>query len=317
MEEEFIADFCAFTKHGRLDSLLSQCFPQFSRSLLQEWIRQGDIRVNARSIKPSHTVRRKEEIRIRARAPLRTQDRAEPMNLSVVYEDPHLMVINKPAGLTVHPGAGTPAGTLLNALLSYDPRQRCLPRAGLAHRLDKGTSGLILVAKKRETLLGLQRSLKTHSIRRRYAALVEGVPIAGDGIRDPIARDPRNRLRFRAYTTAAAPAGARAAITHYRIEQKYVRHSLLNILLKTGRTHQIRCHLAAHGHPLVGDRLYGAEGCFPPQCSEPLRRSLRQFKRQALHAAALRFIHPHNGREMNITAPMPHDMRRLLDLLRE
>ena len=317
MEKEFAADLCVLCGQNRLDSFLSYCFPQFSRALLQEWIKKGSIRVNASIIKPSHRVKQEEEIRIRASVPIYTEDLPNPMDLDIIYEDRHLIIINKPAGLSVHPGAGIPAGTLLNALLAYNPKQKLLPRAGLVHRLDKGTSGLILVAKEREILLCLQQRLKRHFIQRRYLAIVEEVPITGNTINRPIARDPHNRLRFRAYSTTAAPAKARPAVTHYRIKQKYASHCLLSIHLETGRTHQIRCHLAASGHPLVGDRLYGAQGYVLSQGSALLNKTLQKFSRQALHAESLIFRHPHNGKEMSVIASIPEDMQQLLNLLND
>lgn len=304
MKEEFHADFSVFTTSSRLDRLLSQCFPQFSRALLQAWIKDGMVQVNERDSKPSHKLKPRARIHIRASFPIRAPDVPAAIQLNRVYEDEYLLIINKPPELIVHPGAGIRDGTLLNALLAHNSEQKYLPRAGLVHRLDRGTSGLLIIAKRAVTLLKLQQQLQRREIHRHYLALVEGVPISGDTIDRPLGRDPRNRLRFKAYSHKAPHT--RPAITHYRIERKFSTHALLRASLETGRTHQIRCHLAAAGYPLVGDSLYGAHNILPP---------LEKFSRQALHAASLVFNHPHSQKEMTFTAPIPVDMQQLLGLL--
>lgn len=315
MKRDFTAHFCAIERHSRLDKLLSHCFPQFSRALLQQWVREGNIRVNSEAIKPAAEIKPQEEILIRASLPIAAPDRPVNLALDVIYEDSAIIAINKPSGLTVHPGAGNPANTLLNALLAYNPAQKYLPRAGLVHRLDKGTSGLILIAKETDSLLRLQEQLKERLIKRHYLALSEGVPISGGSITYPIGRDPRNRLRFKAY--ASATAATRPAVTHYRVKHKFACHCLLDVYLETGRTHQIRCHLAADGYPLVGDRLYGARCRIPPGCSASLTRALQKFNHQALHSHSLVFSHPAKQTRMELRAPLPAELRELLTLLEE
>lgn len=315
MKEDFVTHFCTISNHNRLDRLLANCFPQFSRVLLQQWVKDGKVKINNLAVKPATEIKSREEVHIEASLPVVAVDRPVAMELDIIYQDEHILVINKPSGLTVHPGAGNQTNTLVNALLASHPTQKYLPRAGLIHRLDKGTSGLILIARETASLLQLQEQLKDRLIERHYLALVQGVPISGATITDPIGRDPRNRLKFKAYTTATS--STRSAITHYRIKHKFANHCLLNVYLETGRTHQIRCHLAAKGYPLVGDKLYGAKQQPPPNCSASLAQALQKISHQMLHAKSLSFYHPHKQEKMKLSAPIPHDMENLLTLLAE
>jgi len=315
MEKDFVSPFCVISNHNRLDRLLANCFPQFSRVLLQQWVKDGKVKINNLTVKPATEIKPREEIYIQASLPIVAPDRPVAMRLDIIYEDTHILVINKPSGLTVHPGAGNHSNTLVNALLASNPAQKYLPRAGLIHRLDKGTSGLILIAKETACLLQLQEQLKNRLIERHYLALVQGVPISGATITNPIGRDPRNRLKFKAYTTATS--STRSATTHYRIKRKFAYHCLLNVYLETGRTHQIRCHLAAKGYPLVGDKLYGAKPLLPPSCSVALAEALQKVDHQMLHAKSLSFHHPYRQEKMELSAPLPHDMENLLSLLEE
>ena len=313
MQEEFKADFSVFIEVPRLDKLLSECYPQFSRAQHQEWIKDGMVHIDKLPAKAAQRLKTHSEIRIRARLPLRSSAVPALIELNIVYEDDFLIIINKPAGLVMHPGAGTKNDTLLNALLAKNPAQQYLPRAGIVHRLDKGTSGLIIVAKKNETLLRLQEQLRQRKIQRHYQALVVGVPISGGTVDKPLGRDPQDRLKFKAF--AAKTPTTRHAVTHYRIRTKYQVHSLLNIFLETGRTHQIRCHLALLGYPIVGDFLYGARRRIPPQASQELIGALHEMRHPALHSRFLAFTHPQNQKEVRFTAPLPTDMQRLTELL--
>ncbi len=315
MEKDFVTHFCVISNHNRLDRLLANCFPQFSRVLLQQWVKDGKVKINNLVVKPATEIKSREEVSIQASLPIAAPDRPVAMELAIIYEDTYILVINKPSGLTVHPGAGNQSNTLVNALLAARPAQKYLPRAGLIHRLDKGTSGLILIAKDTASLLQLQEELKKRLIERHYLALVQGLPISGGTITNPIGRDPRNRLKFKAYSTPNS--STRSAITHYRIKRKFAHHCLLNVYLETGRTHQIRCHLAAKGYPLVGDRLYGAKQHLPPDCSVSLTQVFQQLDHQLLHARRLSFHHPDRQEKMELTAPLPPNMEKLLRLLEE
>ena len=233
------------------------------------------------------------------------------MPFDVVFEDAHLLVVNKPAGIVVHPGAGNPDRTLVNGLLRLRPELEKLPRAGIVHRLDKDTSGLLIVAADSAALRALTAALQRHAIRRRYAAVVEGVLTGGRTIDAPLGRDSRNRLRQRVTATG------REAVTRVGVDERFRGHTLLTAELATGRTHQIRVHLASIGHPLVGDRLYGARGRLPVRPSAELIAGVRGFRRQALHAKSLEFEHPQTGAALEFAAPLPADMRELIRVLRE
>ncbi len=297
----------------RLDQALAQLFPAYSRARLAGWIRTGQAAVDGETWRPRDKVRGGELITLNALAEAQGEWRAQPIALDVVYEDAELIVINKPPGLVVHPGAGNPEGTLLNALLHHAPELRTIPRAGIVHRLDKDTSGLLVVARTHQAQKSLVKQLQTHTVRREYAALVNGEIIAGGCIEAPLARHRVSRTRM-----AVTQSGqGKAAITHYRVQERFRAHTLVKVMLETGRTHQIRVHMAHIRHPVVGDPAYGGRLRLPPSCSEELREALRTFKRQALHAAQLALTHPATGEMMEWSAPLPADMTHLLKLLRK
>ncbi|NMW25857.1 23S rRNA pseudouridine(1911/1915/1917) synthase RluD, partial [Rhodanobacter denitrificans] len=236
----------------------------------------------------------------------------EDIALTIVHEDAHLLVLNKPAGLVVHPGAGNPAGTLLNALLHHDPRLAELPRAGIVHRLDKDTSGLMVVARTLPAYTALVDLLSRHEVERQYEAVVLGTMVAGGTVDAPIGRSMGDRLR----QAVRDEEDGKRAVTHYRLRERFRAHSLLQCQLETGRTHQIRVHLAHIGHPLIGDPLYGGGLKLPKGASAELVAVLRGFRRQALHAEKLSFIHPVTGEALSFDAERPADQLALIEALR-
>lgn len=294
----------------RLDQALAQLLPEASRAQIQQWIRAGAVRVDERAaVQQRAKVRGGERVHIDA--PARAEEKFEPqaLPLDIVYEDPDLLVIDKPPGLVVHPGAGNRSGTLLNALLHHAPELARVARAGIVHRLDKDTSGLLVVARSEPVRLALTRALKRRSIEREYLALVQGRVIAGGTVDAPIGRHPRLRTRM------AVVQGGRPAVTHYRVERRFAAHTLLRVRLESGRTHQIRVHLAHLRHPVVGDPEYGGRALLPAGAEARLREALRAFRRQALHATRLSLRHPASGAACVWEAPPPQDMQRLLALL--
>ncbi len=295
---------------SRVDQAAAMLFDDHSRSRLGEWLRGGGLTVDGRRCKPSEKVFGGELLRLDVAIDVAVNNTPEAIALDVRYQDTACLVVNKPPGLTVHPGAGQPAGTLVNALLHREPGLATLPRAGLVHRLDKETSGLLLVARTLAAHTALTAALQQRDIHRQYLALVQGVVIAGASIDAAIGRHPRDRLR-----KAIDPEG-RPAVTHYRVRERLAHHSLLEVTLETGRTHQIRVHLAHVGFPIVGDPLYGGGLKLPRGASEPVREALRGFRRQALHAGRLGFVSPETGAEVVVEAPLPPDMAGLLDVLR-
>ncbi len=295
---------------SRVDQAAALLFDGHSRSRLGEWLRGGGLTVDGRRCKPSEKVFGGELLCLDVVVGVAVNNAPEAIALDVRYEDAACLVVNKPPGLTVHPGAGQPAGTLVNALLHREPGLATLPRAGLVHRLDKETSGLLLVARTLTAHTALTAALQQREIHRQYLALVQGVVIAGASIDAPIGRHPRDRLR-----KAIDPEG-RPAVTHYRVRERLSHHSLLEVTLETGRTHQIRVHLAHVGFPIVGDPLYGGGLKLPRGASEAVRDALRGFRRQALHAGRLGFVSPDTGQEVVVEAPLPPDMARLVDVLR-
>jgi 23S rRNA pseudouridine1911/1915/1917 synthase len=241
--------------------------------------------------------------------PREGEPEAEPIPLNVLHEDEALIVLDKPPGLVVHPGAGNRAHTLQNALLHYDPRLRHVPRAGIVQRLDKDTSGIMVVARTPEAHTFLVRALKERTVRRRYLAIVNGAVTAGGTVSAPIGRHPRDRRRM------AVVAGGREAVTHYRVRQRFAAHTLLEVNLETGRTHQIRVHMAHLRHPVLGDPAYGGRPRLPPGASAALRATLQSFRRQALHASELALSHPLSGKAAEWQAPLPADMANLIGAL--
>jgi len=285
----------------RLDQALARMFPEHSRSRLQKWLRDGYVRLDSRQAKPKQKIWGGESVEIRPQpGPVESATRAERIRLDIVYEDDAVLVINKPAGLVVHPGSGNWRGTLLNALLHHSPALAQIPRAGIVHRLDKDTSGLLVVAKTLQAQTALVRQLQARTVKREYLALVHGAVRSGGEIAAPIGRDRRRRTRM------AVVASGKPALTRYKVAQRFADATLLECSLATGRTHQIRVHMQSLGHPLFGDPVYrGKRG-----------RGAPEFGRQALHAARLEFIHPVSGAPVRFEAPLPEDFRALLAALR-
>lgn len=267
------------------------------------------MRTPGRTLRARDRVQGGEAVQLRAQLRARTPAAPEALPLEVVFRDRALIVVNKPAGLVVHPGAGNPHHTLLNALLAFDPKLALVPRAGLVHRLDKDTSGLLVVARTPEAHARLVAALAAREISRRYLAVCTGVMTAGGTIDEPIGRHRTQRVRM------AVRRDGRPAVTHYRVVRRFRNHTEVALELETGRTHQIRVHLAHAGFPLVGDRVYGGRRRIPAGCAPALAAELAAFPRQALHAARLGLKHPATGREMRWEAPLPDDMRRLLAAL--
>ena len=287
----------------RLDQALARLLPEHSRSRLVAWVKQGKVSLDDTAAEAKRKVWGGEQVRLAAGAPPEeTAQRAEDIPLAIVHEDAHLLVVNKPAGLVVHPGSGNWQGTLLNALLHHAPQLSALPRAGIVHRLDKDTSGLLVVARTPEAQTDLVRQLAARTVQRRYLALAHG-RVARDGVVDaPIGRHPVQRTRM------AVVGSGRLARTHYRVRERFARATLLECALETGRTHQIRVHMADIGHPLVGDPVYGPR--------RKARDKLADFPRQALHAWRLALRHPATREEVGWEAPLPDDFAQLLEALR-
>ncbi len=295
----------------RLDQAAARCWPDFSRSRIKGWIKAGQVTLNGHPARPRDTVLGGEELGLTAELEQQGEDRPQAIPLDIVYEDDHLLVVNKPVDLVVHPGAGNPDGTLVNALLHHDPDLALLPRAGVVHRLDKQTSGLLVVGKTQAAFQILVADLAERRIGREYDAIVLGHIIAGGTVEAPIGRHSRDRQR-----QAVVPQG-KPAVTHYRVVERFGEHSWLRVRLETGRTHQIRVHMAHIRHPIVGDPLYGGRPRLPRGAEDLLVEVLRDFGRQALHARRLTLRHPETGETLSLEAPMPEDMDELIDLLRD
>lgn len=293
----------------RLDQALAQLLPQYSRERLKSWIAGGAVRVDGSRMKPADKVLGGEHVQIEARVEADTRVLPEAIPVDVVHKDRALLVVNKPAGLVVHPGAGNSQHTLQNALLALDPKLKAVPRAGLVHRLDKDTSGLVLIARTLESHTALVSALARREVGRHYLAVCTGVLTGGGTVDEPIGRHKTQRTRM------AVIRGGREAVTHYRIAQRFRAHTLVRAELETGRTHQIRVHLAHIGYPLVGDPLYAGRRRIPAGCSAALIQELNSFGRQALHAARLQLIHPVSGKEVQWEAPLPADMKQLIAAL--
>lgn len=295
----------------RLDQVLAALFPDYSRTRLQQWLRAGHVSVDGRTPRPRDPVWGGECIVVTAVTEQETPWEGQGgIPLDVVYQDPVMLVINKPPGMVVHPGAGNRAGTLVNALLHQAPELAAVPRAGVVHRLDKDTSGLLVVARTLPAQKQLVAQLQARSVKREYTAVVVGAMTAGGSIEAPVGRHPKERTRM------AVVASGREAVSHYRVLERYRAHTCIRVRLETGRTHQIRVHMAHIHHPLVGDPVYGGRLRLPADCDPVLREALRGFKRQALHAGGLGLIHPESGEALHWEAPLPADMQALLEALR-
>jgi len=297
----------------RLDQALAELFPDYSRSRLTSWIRAGDVLLDGSAVLPRHIVAGGEIVSLRAQPSQEVPLAPEHIALDIRYEDRDVLVINKPVGLVVHPGAGQPAGTLQNALLHFDPKLAEIPRAGIVHRLDKDTSGLMVVARTLRAHTALVEQLQARAVHRQYEAIVYGAMIAGGSVDAPIGRHPRDRIK---QAVVEEPSG-KPAVTHYRVRERFRAHTLIECRLETGRTHQIRVHMAHARHPLVGDSVYGSGLRLPKGATPELAEALRAFRRQALHAEQLEFVHPKTGKPVNVTAERPADLEQLVRVLRE
>ncbi len=309
-QEPLIAEITSAQAGMRLDQALAQLFSQFSRSRLTAWVKEGRVLVNGKTMKPKMPVLGGESIELTPVVEANERVEPEAIDLDIVYEDEALLIINKPAGLVVHPAAGNWQGTLQNGLLYYEPSLSRVPRAGIVHRLDKETSGLMVVARSLEAHTQLVEQLQQRSVRREYLALVQGELIAGGTIDQPIGRHPVDRKRM------AVVNNGKEAITHYRIEERFHGYTLLRVSLETGRTHQIRVHMAHIQNPLLGDPVYGGRLRLPAGISEQTRETIQSFNRQALHATRLGLIHPVSNEEVSWAVDPPEDMQVLLAQLR-
>jgi 23S rRNA pseudouridine1911/1915/1917 synthase len=295
----------------RIDKALAELCPEYSRSSIQKWLRDGLVLLDDEIPRQRDRVVGGEQVEVAVPEAPATAWLPEPIELDLRYQDQHLMVINKPAGLVVHPGAGNADGTMLNALLFADPKLAGLPRAGIVHRLDKDTSGLLVVARSDVARNRLIKQLSSHSLKRGYLALVCGVVIAGGAVNEPIGRDRHDRRRM-IVTERGKPA-----VTHYRIAQRFRAHTLLHVQLDTGRTHQIRVHMKYIGFPLLGDPVYGGRLRIPAHSTNKLREVLQGFRRQALHANELALEHPVTGESLHWKQRPPADMLQLIEALDE
>lgn len=294
----------------RVDQALAELFTDYSRSKLQTWIKAGRVELNGTiELSPKFKLEGGEAISLDAEPEVVIESDPEDIPLDIIYEDDCLLIINKPAGLVVHPGAGNHNGTLLNALLHHQPSLETLPRAGIVHRIDKDTSGLLMIAKTLPAHNSLTEQLQAHDITREYLAITKGRMTAGGTVDEPIGRHPSDRLRY------IVRQSGKEAVTHYRVEQRFNHHTLVRLQLETGRTHQIRVHMAHIRYPLLGDPVYGGRFQMSPNCSDELQQLLRNFKRQALHATVLGLQHPETDEYMEWEQPLPDDMVNLLNAL--
>ena len=294
----------------RFDAVLAQLFPEYSRSRLSAWIKAGDVLLDGAPARPRDLVRGGEAVSLNAEPEDQTLAEPEDIPLDILYEDSEVFVLDKPAGLVVHPGAGNPTGTLVNGLLYRDPRLAALPRAGIVHRLDKDTSGVMVVARTLQAHAALVAQLSARDVHRQYLAVVVGALVSGGTADAAIDRHPRDRIRM------AVREDGKDAVTHFRLRERFHAHTLLECRLETGRTHQIRVHMAHLRHAIVGDPLYGGPLRLPRGASDELVATLRGFKRQALHAETLEFVHPASGEPVRVAAPVPADLQALLKALR-
>ncbi|NGO89140.1 MAG: 23S rRNA pseudouridine(1911/1915/1917) synthase RluD [Halomonas sp.] len=296
---------------ARLDQAAAELFSDYSRERLKAWINAGELTVDGAQAKPKAKLHGHEVLALHATIEEDTRFAPQDIALDIVYEDDDVMVVNKPAGMVVHPAAGNPDGTLLNALLFHHPSLAEVPRAGIVHRLDKDTTGLMMVAKTLPAQTALVEQLQARTVSRQYDAVVLGKPVSGSTIDAPIGRHPKDRKR------QAVTASGKPAVTHFRVVERFRAHTHVRCQLETGRTHQIRVHMSHARFPLVGDPLYSGRAKLPPGAVGPLKEILREFPRQALHARQLSFVHPVSGETLTFKAELPDDLLMLLDYLRE
>lgn len=295
---------------SRLDQALATLLPAYSRARIQQWIKDGHVTIASKKPRQRDKVSLGQVVEINVPEEEELSWQAENIKLKIIHDDEHILVIEKPAGMVVHPGAGNYSGTLLNALIYYEPALAKLARAGIVHRLDKETSGLLVVAKNETARLSLIEQLQNRSLKREYITIVQGIVIAGGEINQPIGRHPRDRIRM------AITSSGKTAITTYRVKEKFRHHTSLKVNLSTGRTHQIRVHMASIDHHVFGDPVYGGRLQLPKKASEKLRETLQGFKRQALHACKLGLIHPDTAEDMSWESQVPEDMKNLLSALK-
>jgi len=297
----------------RFDQALAELFPDYSRSRLTAWVKSGDVLLDGVIVLPRYIVRGDEVVTLHAQPTQAVELAPESIALDIRYEDAEVLVINKPAGLVVHPGAGQPGGTLQNALLHHDARLAEIPRAGIVHRLDKDTSGLMVVARTLRAHTALVEQLQARAVHRQYEAVAFGAMIAGGKVDAPVGRHPHDRVK----QAVVEEDSGRAAVTHYRVRERFRAHTLVECRLETGRTHQIRVHMAHIRHPLVGDAVYGSRLKLPKAATPELVEALRTFRRQALHAEKLEFEHPKTRKPVSVIAERPADLEQLVRTLRE
>jgi 23S rRNA pseudouridine1911/1915/1917 synthase len=295
----------------RFDVALSEMLPDYSRSKITAWIKSGEALINHKPFKPKDKVNGSEMVELTINQKQNNDWVGEDIPLNVVFEDEDMIVLNKAVGLVTHPGAGNWSGTLANALLHYEPKLATLDRAGIVHRLDKNTSGLMVVARNEKSQKNLVEQLQTHSVSREYSAIVYGHMVSGGTIDKPIGRDTKDRVK------QTVSSNGKEAVTHYRVIDRYQNHTHVKVILETGRTHQIRVHLSHIGYPLIGDSMYGSKVRFPRKADAILKKALVNFKRQALHSRKLTLAHPISGKLVSWKAPLPEDMLVLLDVLND
>lgn len=298
----------------RLDQVAAVAFSDYSRSRLQQWIKSGDLTVDDQTAKAKDKLQGGEWLRLRVIPETQTQAAPEAMDLDVIFEDEHIIVLNKPNNLVVHPGAGMPNGTLLNGLLHRYPELEALPRAGIVHRLDKQTTGIMVVARSLVAHTSLVKQLQDRSLGREYEAIVMGQLTGGATVDKPIGRHPSNRLKMAVLENSPH---AKAAVTHYRLLERFPLYTHIRCQLETGRTHQIRVHLAHCKYPIVGDPLYLGRQKWLKGTGESLKQHLTNFNRQALHAKKLTLVHPATEEIVSWETELPVDMQQLLTALKD
>jgi len=296
---------------SRLDAAISKMLPELSRNKIISWIKSGDILLGSKPFKPKEKALGGEIIEMNVSPEESTKWIPEDVQIDIVYEDDEILVLNKPAGLVTHPGAGNTQGTLANGILFLKPELSKLDRAGIVHRLDKDTSGLMVIAKTEPSKLSLIKQLESHSVSREYSAIVYGSMVTGGMVDEPIGRDSVNRQK------QAVIKSGKPAITHFRVIEKFKNFTLIKAILETGRTHQIRVHMSHIGHPLLGDFTYGGKVKFPKGATDELKVAIKNFPRQALHAKKLSITHPKDNKELSWKSKLPEDLNYMINVLRK